>query len=416
MLTAFVALPMAARIALVAIVAIIVARFINWAIYNWSYKKRSSGPWADAPKGCAAHRLADHIPVLGWLRLARESQHFGRLFWLRPLLIELVFPIVLSWYYHFYVSGGALGIRPQAAAFQPQFHTQFMGHFVLLALMTIATFIDFDEFSIPDFVTVPGTVIGLAGAAFGIAWLPFDISGPVLIELDAMSPAVWPMWMNGQSGLILALAIILIWGFALLERRWITRRGFGKAIQYFFARLFRIRGVWVSVIGVSVLLAIGVTAVWWLQWNRWPYLLSSLLGLAFAGGITWGVRISATMGLGIEALGFGDVTLMAMIGTFIGWQPSLVVFFLAPMVAILFVLIRRIVTGESETPYGPYLCAATVLLLLFWKQLWIDWASAVFAIGPEVILGIVVACVFLMGGMLWIWRLIKQALGISVGH
>jgi len=139
------------------------------------------------------------------------------------------------------------------------------------------------------------------------------------------------------------------------------------------------------------------------------------MGLAFAGGVTWAVRLSASWGLRVEALGFGDVTLMAMIGTYVGWQASLLIFFIAPLVAIAFVLVRWLITGDSATPYGPYLCAATVLLLVYWDRLWTHWAAGMFALGPAMIVAIVVSCVVLMGAMLWIWRLIKQALGIA-GH
>ena len=109
-------------------------------------------------------------------------------------------------------------------------------------------------------------------------------------------------------------------------------------------------------------------------------MLSSLFGLAFAGGVTWGVRLSASAGLGVEALGFGDVTLMAMIGTYLGWQPSLLVFFIAPLVAILFVLLH-VITGDTATPYGPYLCAAAAIVLVYWHELWTEWAARMFTFG-----------------------------------
>jgi prepilin signal peptidase PulO-like enzyme (type II secretory pathway) len=300
---------------------------------------------------------------------------------------------------------------------------QFLAHFVLFTLMLVATFIDFDEQSIPDFVTVPGTAIGLLGASLAPAWLPYHQPLPsgrppaTLQELHAAIPESWPTWMNGIYGLGCGLLIILIWGFALLDRRWIARRGFGKAIRYFFARMLRSHLLLLAVSGVTICLALWITICWWFlngPEGRWPYLLSSLFGLAFAGGVTWAVRLSASAGLGVEALGFGDVTLMAMIGTYLGWQPSLLVFFIAPLVAILFVLLRAVITGDTATPYGPYLCAAAAIVLVYWHELWTEWAARMFTLGP-VILGIIVACIALMGVMLWIWRLIKQALGLA-GH
>jgi prepilin signal peptidase PulO-like enzyme (type II secretory pathway) len=142
--------------------------------------------------------------------------------------------------------------------------------------------------------------------------------------------------------------------------------------------------------------------------DRWHILLSSLLGLAFAGGVTWAVRLSASFGFGREALGFGDVTLMAMIGAYVGWQSSLIVFFLAPILALSFVTIRWIVTRDSATPYGPYLCAAVVVLLVFWDSLWTNWAAIIFDLGTGMILVGLVSCVVAIGAMLWIWQSIKR--------
>lgn len=418
MLIAFIALPLPLRVTLIALLALAMARFVNWAIVNWAYYRRPLGPWMPAPQGLPPRVWSDHLPIWGWYALRRESSAYGKWFWLRPLLIEVFFPVASGWYYHFYVGGGALPQGQILAGLGLPLHWQFVGHFLLFSLMTIATFIDFDEQSIPDYVTISGTVIGLLGAALAPAWLPFHASAAGPIELHANVPLGWPLLLNGTSGLVIAIVILVIWCFALLERRWIGRRGFAKGVQYFFARMFRNAWLWKSIFLVTFCLIAGVTLTWASQGanpGRWAYLQSSLLGLAFAGGITWGVRLSASWGLQVEALGFGDVTLMAMIGTYVGWQPSLLVFFIAPLVSIVFVLLRWIVTGETATPYGPYLCAATCLLLVFWDALWNGWAANMFMLGPQLIVGIVVSCVVLMGAMLWIWRLIKEALGIA-GH
>lgn len=417
MLTGFISLPFPLRIAIVGLVALVAARFINWAIVNWAYFRRPHGPWTPAPKGLPPRSWRDHAPIFGWYALRREAGVYGKWFWLRPLLIELIFPLAVAWYYHFYVSGGALPNGQAAKVLQPELHCQFLGHFTLFVLMMIATFIDFDEQSIPDWITIPGTVLGLLGATIAPVWLPFHQAPLELVELHANIPDLMPAYLSGKWGLFFALLIVAVWGLALLDRRWIGRRGCRKGFEFFFARMFRNPWLWKAVLGVTTLLALGVTLVWWSAQagapNRWTYLLSSLMGLAFAGGVTWAVRLSATWGLRVEALGFGDVTLMAMIGTYVGWQPSLLIFFIAPIVSLVFVVVRWLITGEAATPYGPYLCAATVLLLVYWDALWTKWAAPAFALGPGMIVSIIVSCVVLMGAMLWIWRLIKEALGIA---
>lgn len=434
----FADLPFAVRLFSVLLLGVLSARSINWAIYTWAYFPRQLGPWCPpAPpaastsagrsqkrKGKAAgtklsstRSWLDHLPAIGWFRLRRESPVHGKIYWLRPFVIELLYPIGLVWYYRFYFTGGSL--PPGAGRFlipmATQMHWQFFGHWILFSLLAIATFIDFDEQSIPDLVTVPGTIIGLLGAAFCPLWLPltlqFGASGVVgITELDAAWPDAWPAKLQGGGGLVLALFILAVWGFALLDRRVILRRGVRKALQYFVARLFRNRVLSITVVVVTVGLMLLTTACWTMGTTRWNFLISSLFGLAFAGGVTWAVRISASYGFGAEALGFGDVTLMAMIGAYMGWQPSLIIFFLAPVLALLFVVIRWIITRDTATPYGPYLCAAVIVLLIYWDAIWTNWAAPMFALGVAPILIGLAVCVALIGVMLWTWQLIKRAI------
>lgn len=96
----------------------------------------------------------------------------------------------------------------------------------------------------------------------------------------------------------------------------------------------------------------------------------SLTGLIVGGGVTWLVRGVSSKILGQEALGFGDVTLMAMIGSFVGWQPVLFIFALAPLCGIPLAIAARFITGKTYVPYGPYLAAATLLVLFTWRWLW----------------------------------------------
>ncbi len=418
MVTAFASLPLFVRALIVFLLSVLASRFANWAIYSWAHFHRSLGPWSVPPQGFAPRTWTDHIPVLGWWRLRLEAKIHGRNYWLRPMLIELFFPALMTWYFLFLVGGGTL--PPEFSVFvstlklQHDLHGQFIGHFVLVTLMTVATFIDFDEQSIPDTITIPGTVIGLLGAALVPGWLGVSsvlstIGVETPVEMDALAPNTWVTWLNSASGLYIALAIVFVWAFALLDRRVILRRGLKKAVLYFFARLLRPHWLWKVVLIVATTLIVGVALAWNHQIARWPHLLSSLFGLACAGGITWAVRISASAALRAQALGFGDVTLMAMIGTYVGWQSSILVFFIAPLMAVLIVVIQYLLTGEKAAPYGPYLCAATVALMLGWSHLWFGWAMRVFALGPT-ILGILGACVVMMGAMLWIWRLIRNAI------
>ena len=52
-----------------------------------------------------------------------------------------------------------------------------------------------------------------------------------------------------------------------------------------------------------------------------------ILGWLIGAGVTQSVRVAGTRWFKREAMGFGDVTLMGMIGAFLGWQAAILSFF-----------------------------------------------------------------------------------------
>ena len=121
---------------------------------------------------------------------------------------------------------------------------------------------------------------------------------------------------------------------------------------------------------------------------HWRGLLTSLLGIAAAGAIVWSVRILGGWAFQKEAMGFGDVTLMAMIGAYVGWQPTLLIFFAAPAAALVIYVPALLFRRHEALPYGPYLCASTLGVLIFWGEIW-AWAEPRFTVAwliPAVLL------------------------------
>jgi leader peptidase (prepilin peptidase)/N-methyltransferase len=110
----------------------------------------------------------------------------------------------------------------------------------------------------------------------------------------------------------------------------------------------------------------------WLDAHRHLHGLAwSLAGAAVGAGLTWFVRAVSSWILGREALGFGDVTLMAMIGSYLGWQPTVFVFLLAPVCGLACTIPLRVMTGRDYVPYGPFLASAAVVVLFTWRWLWL---------------------------------------------
>jgi hypothetical protein len=130
--------------------------------------------------------------------------------------------------------------------------------------------------------------------------------------------------------------------------------------------------------------------------------------MVFGGGLIWSVRIVGTWGLRMEAMGFGDVTLMAMIGAFLGWQAVLITFFLAPVAALLIAAPQYFFTGRNDIAFGPYLCLAALGVFGFWPFWWEERnIRDLFNLGWTMI-WIVIGCVALMGLMLRALRFYRE--------
>jgi prepilin signal peptidase PulO-like enzyme (type II secretory pathway) len=234
---------------------------------------------------------------------------------------------------------------------------------------------------------------------------------PLYLEpVTAVAPAPWPpVW--GKARTLPALAIGVgcywLWCFALAPRIWRGRRGRAHALWMISRRVTReflrppLR--WMLVAGTAA-----IVIVWAWGGGAWAGLLTALVGLVGSGGIVWAVRIIGTAALQKEAMGFGDVTLMMMVGTFLGWQACLMTFFLAPFAALVIGVLQFIMRREDALPYVPYLCLAAVGVVVAWAPIW-SWARDLFAAGPLVPL-VLVVCLALLGIMLFIWRMIKTAL------
>jgi leader peptidase (prepilin peptidase) / N-methyltransferase len=109
----------------------------------------------------------------------------------------------------------------------------------------------------------------------------------------------------------------------------------------------------------------------WLDAHRhWHGFAWSLAGALVGAGLTLFVRGMSGLILGREAMGSGDITLMAMIGAYLGWQPTVVAFVLAPMCGIVFTIPLRLLTKKPYLPYGPFLAGGAIVVLFGWKWLW----------------------------------------------
>lgn len=99
----------------------------------------------------------------------------------------------------------------------------------------------------------------------------------------------------------------------------------------------------------------------------WLSVLSGVLGGYLIGGaVVWGVRILGSLAFGKEALGLGDVHLVAAIGACVGWIDAILGFFAAAFVGLAWTLLGAVFSGRlgRTLPYGPYIAVATLLVVV----------------------------------------------------
>lgn len=398
---------MAVRLLAIFILGAILGSLVNLAVYRLAWQRRAIGPWLRPADNAPRRRLTDRLPVLGWLGLRREAFIHGRGYWIRPMLLELGVGAILAFLYWWEVGNRGLlpsDLRLYPLALMPtidgshplaSLHYQFLAHAVLVLLLSVATWIDIDERTIPDAITVPGTLLGLILlGVWPCSLLPEmiplpDIPGVVHFprylltcvwlstpnECEPWNTAFW----TGGASLALGMVCFWAWCLALLPRVWRTRHGLRRAWQMFLARLLRDRTSY-AILGVGLVGSLPIVLVWRASGLRWSALLSGLVGMAVGGGMVWMVRILGSAMLHREAMGFGDVTLMAMIGAILGWQAAVVVFFLAPFAGLVVGAIQWLLHGKSEIPYGPFLSLAALATVAAWYPIW-DQVQNVFTLG-----------------------------------
>ena len=97
--------------------------------------------------------------------------------------------------------------------------------------------------------------------------------------------------------------------------------------------------------------------------------LSSVLGALAGGGMIYAMGIFGEFVFKKEAMGGGDVKLLAMIGAFIGWKLAALTFFIAPVFGSVVGIILKIRYGKDIMPYGPYLSLAAVCSIFFGEKI-----------------------------------------------
>lgn len=97
-------------------------------------------------------------------------------------------------------------------------------------------------------------------------------------------------------------------------------------------------------------------------------LLNSFMGLVAGGGPLWLIGMIWEKIRKVEAMGGGDVKLMGMVGSMLGWQAALTTIMLAAasgaVVGVMLIIMKKH-ESKNHIPFGPFLAFGAVLSMFF---------------------------------------------------
>lgn len=396
-----------------------IGSFLNVVIYRLPEGRSLVTPPSACPK--CGQKLAwyDNVPVLGWLWLGGRCRYCKDTISVQYPVIEAATAALFAvTFWSYYVAGGQQAF---AQAGLMETWPALLVHLALIAALLAATVIDSRLFIIPLPIPWTATLIALAILPAATTWWP---------AMAKVGPAVntWGVGMavGGTAGLGVALVLlhygIIPCSFAeeqapdadpLPEP---STDALGKAggnakanagdkaskqdtpdkqppqhgtPEEWLAHPHPRREVLKECVFLAFPLA-GALAGIFTAPSPGPLPVSSVpapnaamiyhpavhvaagvvCGYLVGGATVWLTRILGTLGFGKEAMGLGDVHLLAAIGAVIGGVDAIVVFFMAPFIGLGYLLVSaglsRLLKGQVRVvPYGPYLAAAALITMLF---------------------------------------------------
>ena len=123
-------------------------------------------------------------------------------------------------------------------------------------------------------------------------------------------------------------------------------------------------------------------------------LATGLIGAFVGMALVRSVKFLFEKGLGKEALGLGDADLMMMAGAFIGWQLTVVAFFVGSIISLPLGILLAVRKGDRTLPFGPGLALGVMVTLMGWP--WLRVALQPYMFDEFLVL---LMAVFLAGGM-----------------
>jgi leader peptidase (prepilin peptidase)/N-methyltransferase len=341
-----------------------------------------SYPSSHCPKCNKPLKWYDNIPVIGWIKLGGKCRFCKQPISIRYPIVEALTGLLFAFYYVMYfMVGFAPGCRQlDIVQHWPIYFLDMM----LIGGLLAATLIDAEFFIIP--LEIPWFVVPFAFVEHAV----WDRPGwPGALNLSTLGAALTA---GAAVGLLVS---IILWYFEIIpssfaeggplmeiEKRQLEMADGAQPPREFSSAEIRseMRKEMLfllppMILGCAWLLAtwkLPAMARWWdpIAQTGWVSgLLGSILGLLVGGFVVWVIRIVGSYAFGREAMGMGDVHLMAAVGAVLGPGTVTIAFFLAPFFGIIHAIYLLFSKKGRELPLGPYLALGTAAAMVFYCQI-----------------------------------------------
>jgi leader peptidase (prepilin peptidase)/N-methyltransferase len=356
-----------------------VGSFLNVVVWRLPRNESIVFPASHCPSCGRAIRWYDNIPILSWLILRGRCRYCNVRISPRYLLVEAFTAVLIA---GLYVAYYVFPVRDGLGGFAESWPV-FAAHAILLCGLLACSLIDIESWQVPLEICWGVSVLGVLAATI---W-------PSTNALPGVSPAAGAACIGAAVGLGISI-LLLRRGWLLpsfidadyppLEdepsedpsapRVAITREcGVNPRREVLREVVFLLPAISLSIVaGMLVGYVPGIASAW----SRLHGLAGGAvgehmggfyaagLGYFVGGGLVWGMRIFGTLLFGKEAMGLGDVHLLAAAGAVCGWIIPVAAFFLAPFFGLLWAIYLFTRKGQRELPYGPWLSLGVLAAML----------------------------------------------------
>ncbi len=352
-----------------------IGSFLNVVIYRLPLGMSVNDPKRSFCPGCKKQiPFYRNIPLVSWLLLRGKCADCGSKIAARYFFVELL--MALLFYAVFRVFGGPW---PLIGEWGPTV----VAYWVLLSLLVAGTFIDMEHFILPHEITIYGAIAGVLLAFWA----------PAIVGQEEHQTGLLVSFFSACMGLGLLWSVVELGklAFGRLNLR------FEKPEEFSIFEpgpddppVLRCQGEdlsWVDIFTRDADRLVVVAPSLKLDDRAWENVVAEIKmetmtvkkstkdkdGEVVALEDVKRIEGTATqITIPREAMGFGDVFFIAMIGAFTGWKGVLFTIFAASIIGSLMSVFPRFVGKQdwaSRIPFGPYLAVGATIWVFYGQQI-----------------------------------------------